>query len=232
MTAESGHCASEQKSGDSILRAAYARRALHVRSPLAAEDHPCLHCHRHIHSRLVGRPLCKPAILRPLWCFPCRIRPHYGPEIVLRGMCGHVISFVAALTVSRLQQHPAHALQQDRFQEIDEYIITKPQLSGRTVVLWVFSGRPPVLFSQELRTSACGESVIVGYPAVIEHKKYSRNALQFNLGVVLPVSADTRPWEHVVRKIGAFLIDVEVLGHIIFCQRDSAIHPHACTQIA
>jgi len=95
-------------------------------------------------------------------------------------------------------QCPEGLLSADSFDGISEFIITKPQLCGRLV------------------TINTDEYQIVGFPVVIEDKKYPRNALLFNLAFVLNLETNTKAFEPVVRKLANILINLELESEFIF----------------
>lgn len=51
---------------------------------------------------------------------------------------------------------------------------------------------------------------LIGCPVCIEHKKYSRNALLFNLGFVCDARAKTCALEPIVKKLAGYLKTLEV----------------------
>lgn len=53
---------------------------------------------------------------------------------------------------------------------------------------------------------------LIGCPVCIEHKKYSRNALLFNLGLVCDAQANTCALEPIVKKLSGYLTTLEVRG--------------------
>lgn len=52
---------------------------------------------------------------------------------------------------------------------------------------------------------------LIGCPVCIEHKKYSRNALLFNLGFVCDASTNTCALEPIVKKLSGYLTTLEVM---------------------
>lgn len=52
---------------------------------------------------------------------------------------------------------------------------------------------------------------LIGCPVCIEHKKYSRNALLFNLGFVCDAQANTCALEPIVKKLSGYLTTLEVV---------------------
>lgn len=64
---------------------------------------------------------------------------------------------------------------------------------------------PPIFLS-----STAMEKKLIGCPVCIEHKKYSRNALLFNLGFVCDAQAKTCALEPIVKKLAGYLTTLEV----------------------
>ncbi|XP_073888388.1 GATOR1 complex protein NPRL2 isoform X9 [Macaca fascicularis] len=54
------------------------------------------------------------------------------------------------------------------------------------------------------------EKKLIGCPVCIEHKKYSRNALLFNLGFVCDAQAKTCALEPIVKKLAGYLTTLEL----------------------
>lgn len=54
------------------------------------------------------------------------------------------------------------------------------------------------------------EKKLIGCPVCIEHKKYSRNALLFNLGFVCDARAKACVLEPIVKKLAGYLTTLEV----------------------
>lgn len=71
-------------------------------------------------------------------------------------------------------------------------MITKPELSEKIVSVSAFGVR------------------FMGFPIGIENEKYTRNALMFNVAFLFDESTPTRPYEHVLRKLGRFLRTMEI----------------------
>lgn len=71
------------------------------------------------------------------------------------------------------------------------YIITKPELQNKLI------------------TVTAMEKKLIGCPVCIEHKKYSRNALLFNLGFVCDAQAKTCALEPIVKKLAGYLTTLE-----------------------
>lgn len=61
------------------------------------------------------------------------------------------------------------------------------------------------------------EKKLIGCPVCIEHKKYSRNALLFNLGFVCDAQAKTCALEPIVKKLSGYLTTLEVYQASVIC---------------
>lgn len=57
---------------------------------------------------------------------------------------------------------------------------------------------------------------LIGCPVCIEHKKYSRNALLFNLGFVCDAQANTCALEPIVKKLSGYLTTLEVVSNTLY----------------
>lgn len=73
-------------------------------------------------------------------------------------------------------------------------------------------------------SSTAMEKKLIGCPVCIEHKKYSRNALLFNLGFVCDAQAKTCALEPIVKKLAGYLTTLEVgntmgLGEVFSCPK-------------
>lgn len=64
-------------------------------------------------------------------------------------------------------------------------------------------------------STAMGKKLI-GCPVCIEHKKYSRNALLFNLGLVCDAQSNTCALEPIVKKLSGYLTTLEVGNDAFF----------------
>lgn len=82
-----------------------------------------------------------------------------------------------------------------------------------------------------LCSTAMGKKLI-GCPVCIEHKKYSRNALLFNLGFVCDAQANTCALEPIVKKLSGYLTTLEVVRNTFFpipiCQSWCLWQLHIC----
>lgn len=65
-------------------------------------------------------------------------------------------------------------------------------------------------------STAMGKKLI-GCPVCIEHKKYSRNALLFNLGLVCDAQTNTCALEPIVKKLSGYLTTLEVESVLVPC---------------
>lgn len=63
-------------------------------------------------------------------------------------------------------------------------------------------------------SSTAMEKKLIGCPVCIEHKKYSRNALLFNLGFVCDAQAKTCALEPIVKKLAGYLTTLEVCNEM------------------
>lgn len=61
--------------------------------------------------------------------------------------------------------------------------------------------------------STAMEKKLIGCPVCIEHKKYSRNALLFNLGLVCDAQSNTCALEPIVKKLSGYLTTLEVASY-------------------
>lgn len=72
------------------------------------------------------------------------------------------------------------------------------------------------------------EKKLIGCPVCIEHKKYTRNALHFNLGFVCDARAKTCALEPIVKKLAGYLTTLEVRNSLNMVSFISAL---MCVQI-
>lgn len=91
-------------------------------------------------------------------------------------------------------QVPEEYISRELFDTVQVYIITKPELQNKLITV-----------------TAMGKKLI-GCPVCIEHKKYSRNALLFNLGLVCDARTKTCALEPIVKKLSGYLTTLEVKG--------------------
>ncbi|XP_012925781.1 nitrogen permease regulator 2-like protein isoform X3 [Heterocephalus glaber] len=90
-------------------------------------------------------------------------------------------------------QVPEDFISRELFDTVQVYIITKPELQNKLI------------------TVTAMEKKLIGCPVCIEHKKYSRNALLFNLGFVCDAQAKTCALEPIVKKLAGYLTTLEVI---------------------
>ncbi len=84
------------------------------------------------------------------------------------------------------------AVSAEHFAHFSDYVIPDNELCFRFITL-------PI-----------DNNIIAGYPVRIENKKYHRNQLLFNLGIVLKGNAIPSRFEPVCKKIGQTLKALEV----------------------
>ncbi|XP_064422209.1 GATOR complex protein NPRL2 isoform X3 [Latimeria chalumnae] len=89
-------------------------------------------------------------------------------------------------------QVPEEYISRELFDTVQVYVITKPELQNKLITV-----------------TAMGKKLI-GCPVCIEHKKYSRNALLFNLGLVCDAKAKTCALEPIVKKLSGYLTTLEL----------------------
>uniref|UniRef100_A0A5F7ZGW1 NPR2 like, GATOR1 complex subunit n=1 Tax=Macaca mulatta TaxID=9544 RepID=A0A5F7ZGW1_MACMU len=93
-------------------------------------------------------------------------------------------------------QVPEDFISRELFDTVQVYIITKPELQNKLI------------------TVTAMEKKLIGCPVCIEHKKYSRNALLFNLGFVCDAQAKTCALEPIVKKLAGYLTTLEVCNEM------------------
>ncbi|MBN3292271.1 NPRL2 protein, partial [Polypterus senegalus] len=87
---------------------------------------------------------------------------------------------------------PEEYISRELFDTVQVYIITKPELQNKLI------------------TVTAMDKKLIGCPVCIEHKKYSRNALLFNLGFVCDAQAKTCTLEPIVKKLSRYLTTLEL----------------------
>lgn len=98
-------------------------------------------------------------------------------------------------------QHPDALLSAEEFDSVSEYVICKPQLCSNVIAV------------------SAGEWIVMGCPVLIEHAKYHRNALLFNLGFVFSSAeplASTIPFRPVVSKLAGILQTMETEAEFLY----------------
>ncbi|KAK3821710.1 MAG: nitrogen permease regulator 2 [Benniella sp.] len=88
------------------------------------------------------------------------------------------------------------------FESISEFLIPKVEICARLVTI---------------STPTCK---VVGFPVNLEHKKFQRNALMFNLAFVFDKDAETSSYEPVVRKMARVLKALEKENEFLSRQPD------------
>ncbi|XP_069500153.1 GATOR1 complex protein NPRL2 isoform X4 [Ambystoma mexicanum] len=94
-------------------------------------------------------------------------------------------------------QVPEEYISRELFDTVQVYIITKPELQNKLI------------------TVTAMEKKLIGCPVCIEHKKYSRNALLFNLGFVCDARSKTCHLEPLVKKLAGYLTTLELESSFI-----------------
>ncbi|XP_060691752.1 GATOR complex protein NPRL2 isoform X3 [Hemiscyllium ocellatum] len=89
-------------------------------------------------------------------------------------------------------QVPEEYISRELFDTVQVYIITKPELQNKLI------------------TVTSMDKKLIGCPVCIEHKKYVRNALLFNLGFVCDAKAKTCSLEPIVKKLAGYLTTLEL----------------------
>ncbi|XP_062853920.1 GATOR complex protein NPRL2 [Trichomycterus rosablanca] len=89
-------------------------------------------------------------------------------------------------------QVPEEYISRELFDTVQVYIITKPELQNKLI------------------TVTAMDKKLIGCPVCIEHKKYSRNALLFNLGFVCDARTKTCALEPIVKKLAGYLTTLEL----------------------
>lgn len=129
------------------------------------------------------------------------------------------------ISVSFSWQVPEEYISRELFDTVQVYIITKPELQNKLITVYViqrclfasvFKCFGLVLFQYLFILnvyyffSTAMEKKLIGCPVCIEHKKYSRNALLFNLGFVCEAQTNTCALEPIVKKLAGYLTTLEV----------------------
>jgi hypothetical protein len=99
-------------------------------------------------------------------------------------------------------QTPTKFFTGDQFDSISQYLITKPQFCGKLITVTAYGRK------------------IMGFPVCIEDPKYGRNALIFNIGLVLEVAKhgddDAGMFGPLVRKLAGTLQTLECENGALF----------------
>ncbi|XP_070947863.1 GATOR1 complex protein NPRL2 isoform X4 [Macaca nemestrina] len=133
--------------------------------------------------------------------FFSEFHPTLGPKITyqvppgLAGLGGErdvLESSTGCLKAVVSRAVPEDFISRELFDTVQVYIITKPELQNKLI------------------TVTAMEKKLIGCPVCIEHKKYSRNALLFNLGFVCDAQAKTCALEPIVKKLAGYLTTLEL----------------------
>ena len=89
-------------------------------------------------------------------------------------------------------QYPTEYVTKEDFDSVHQYIITKTQLKARVITINTVKHK------------------IVGCPVCIDNPKYARNALMFNLCLLLDANASALHYEVVVKKLASYLTTLEM----------------------
>jgi len=103
-----------------------------------------------------------------------------------------------------LYAYPADAMPKERFEALSDYVIVGKHLCKKIIVIQ----------NDGIK--------YMNYSMAIDNPKYERNALLFSLGFVLPVDADTEPFEPILRKFAAVLLALENEREYLFYDASKA----------
>ena len=103
-----------------------------------------------------------------------------------------------------LYAYPADAMPKERFEALSDYVIVGKHLCKKIIVVQ----------NDGIK--------YMNYSMAIDNPKYERNALLFSLGFVLPVDADTEPFEPILRKFAAVLLALENEREYLFYDASKA----------
>eukprot|EP01041_Mallomonas_annulata_P013466 gene13466-28534_t len=95
-------------------------------------------------------------------------------------------------------QYPSGILSPEVFETLSDYVIVGKHLCGKVIVV------------------KTDELQFLNYSVAIDNPKYERNALLFALGCVLLKDVDTEPYEPILRKLSAKLIELEIEKEYLF----------------
>ncbi|RWS25154.1 nitrogen permease regulator 2-like protein [Leptotrombidium deliense] len=110
-------------------------------------------------------------------------------------------------------QVPEDYVSKENFDSLSVYLIPKPELQGRLITV-----------------NACNMKII-GFPCGIDHQKYSRNRLLFNLCFVFEPTMRTVQYEPIVKKLANYLVHLELECGFIFNESTKAKLPELMTSI-
>ena len=99
-------------------------------------------------------------------------------------------------------QYPEHAIKDEIFKILSDYIIPKPELCGK-------------LFSMRI-----GPFYMMGLPVEILNEKYERKALEFNCGIFVHNDDYTKEnvpvCERILRKLATYFTHLELEKHFLW----------------
>jgi len=110
-------------------------------------------------------------------------------------------------------QYPHEFISKDQMDGIAPYIITKPVFQGHLISLKAYT------------------YTFMGFPVVIEDKKYSRNALIFNVVFVFDGNDDVEEYEPVVKKLANYLCILEKEGSYLSSEETKSNVPDVLKKI-
>jgi len=110
-------------------------------------------------------------------------------------------------------QQPVNFISKEQMDKIASYIITKPQLQSRLISLKSFG------------------YTFMGFPVVIEDKKYHRNALIFNTVFVFDEETEISEYEAVVKKLAGYLTSLEHESSYLSTEKTKQQIPHILKKI-
>lgn len=130
---------------------------------------------------------------RLLCLFYTEFHPIQGPKVIYEIPEGTLINPTSPSLVALGEAKPAAS--ESRlfdFEAFSDFIIPKSQLCNNLLIF------------------TAGSFKVVGYPMTIEHRKYERNALMFNLCWVFDSHAVITSYEPIISKMAAVLRSLEV----------------------
>ena len=133
-----------------------------------------------------------------------------GPRVLFDAPDGSV-SRAAEMPWMNQQQLPAEEDEEHRpemtplFEAISDYSITGPQLSGHLITVLV-----PALGMLASPGTVSDDVQVVNFPIAISGSKYGRNALLFNVGLVLYKHAPAQLFTAALRKLSLMLRSMEL----------------------
>jgi len=110
-------------------------------------------------------------------------------------------------------QFPNEFITKEQMYGISPYIITKPDFQSHLISLKAFT------------------YIFMGFPVVIEDKKYSRNALIFNVVFVFDGNDNVEEYEPVVKKLANYLMVLEKEGSYLSSEETKSNIPDVLRKI-